>query len=125
MGEGYAIGQSGFGDKGIRFDRWAVLVLLRSRGGIWRLNPRCETFGLFGVTGIGEILLSSFEAEVFSINVGDGDSTDLIPKADHGRGLRGDLDRGRSMLGKGSSSLLFEASSTPSSCFSNIWPSSC
>ena len=117
-GEGYAEEQSGFGDTGILFDRLAVLVLLRSRGGICRLNPRGGWFGRFGVTGMGERWLSSFEALLFSIKVGDGDSIDLIPRADHGRGLRGDIGRGSSILGRGSTSLPVGAPSTPSCCFS-------
>ena len=86
-GDGYDAADSGFGDTGIRFDRLAVLVLLKSCGGICKLNLRGTTPGLLGVTGPAVILRSSLEDRLLSVKVGDGDNMDLKSEEDQGRRL--------------------------------------
>ena len=47
------VGASGFGDTGVRLvDKFAVLVLLTSLGGICKLRPREAKLGLLGVIGL-------------------------------------------------------------------------
>ena len=101
-GDGYAAEQSSFGDTGTRLDRFAVLVLLTSLGGICRLRPRRVQLGLFGVTGVGRISQSSFETFLFSINAGDGDRNDLIPCEDQGRRFKEDTGQLSSLFSGGS-----------------------
>ena len=88
-----AAGASGLGETGVGFvDRFAVLVLLTSLGGICRLRPRAMKLGRFGVTGLVSNPWSSLEDRLPSRNVGEGDRTLLIPCADHGRLVSGGLD---------------------------------
>jgi len=61
----------------MRLDRLAVLVLVRSLGGICKLRPRGATAGLLGVTGPEVTLRSSLEERRLSTNDGLGDSIDL------------------------------------------------
>lgn len=68
---------SGFGERGMRLDRLAVLVLLRSLGGICKLRPRGAVAGLLGVTGPEVILRSSLEERRLSMKEGEGESIDL------------------------------------------------
>ena len=46
--------RSYFGEEGTCFDRFAVLVLLTSRGGICRLRPWVGKLVRFGVAGLGK-----------------------------------------------------------------------
>jgi len=61
----------------MRLDRLAVLVLVRSLGGICKLRPRGGTAGLLGVTGPEATLRSSLEERRLSANDGLGDRIDL------------------------------------------------
>ena len=61
----------------MRLDKFAVLVLLMSRGGICKLKPRGITAGRFGVTGPEATLRSSFEERRPSEDEEDGDRIDL------------------------------------------------
>ena len=70
----YEVGDSSFGDCGIRFVKFAVLVLLISRGGIWRLRPREAKVVLLGVIGVGVAYESSFDIDELSMNAGEGES---------------------------------------------------
>ena len=91
-GDPYEFDESSLGDNGTRLTKFAVLVLLMSRGGICRLRPRGGWFGLLGVTGVLEgIWMSSLDV-LASRKGGDGERTAWIPSVDHGRGLRGDLE---------------------------------
>ena len=75
-----AVGASGFGDTGVRLvDRFAVLVLLTSLGGICKLRPREPKLGRLGVTGLVSMSWSSLDARLASMKVGDGDRIVLIP----------------------------------------------
>ena len=83
-GDGYEAEDSGLGETGMRFVRFAVLVLLMSLGGICKLRPRGATLGLLGVTGPEGTSRSSLEERRPSVNDGDGDNIDLKSWDDHG-----------------------------------------
>ena len=70
---------SGFGDTGSLFERFAVLVLEISRWGICKLRPRGAMEDLLGVTGLDETLKSSLEERTVSTIDGEGESVDLNP----------------------------------------------
>ena len=61
----------------MRLVRFAVEVLLTSRGGICKLRPLEEKVDLRGVTGLGAAYESSFDVFEFSTRAGEGDSRDL------------------------------------------------
>ena len=79
------VGDSSLGDWGTRFVKFAVLVLLTSRGGIWRLNPREAKVVLLGVMGVGAANESSLESEELSIKAGEGESWALVSCEVQGR----------------------------------------
>lgn len=70
----------------MRLVRFAVEVLLMSRGGICKLRPLEEKVDLRGVTGLGTVYESSFDVVDFSTRAGEGDSGDLVSWDVHGRG---------------------------------------
>ena len=70
----------------MRLVRFAVEVLLMSRGGICKLRPLDEKVDLRGVTGLGAVYESSFEVFEFSTSAGEGESRDLASWDVHGRG---------------------------------------
>ena len=94
-------GASNLGETGVRFvDKFAVLVLLTSLGGICKLRPLAMKLGRLGVTGLVSKPWSSLEDCLPSRKVGEGERTLLMPCADHGR-----LASGCLMESSGTSSL--------------------
>ena len=70
----------------MRLVKFAVEVLLMSRGGICKLRPLEEKVDLRGVTGLALVYESSFDVVEFSTSAGEGDSRDLGSWDVHGRG---------------------------------------
>lgn len=58
----------------MRFVKFAVLVLLTSRGGICRLKPREAKDVLRGVMSVDVAKESSLDNDGLSISAGDGES---------------------------------------------------
>lgn len=73
----------------MRFVKLAVLVLLTSRGGIWRLKPREAKVILRGAMGDGVANESSLDIDEVSMRAGEGESGDLISCEVHGLGGSG------------------------------------
>ena len=114
-GDGYDEVESGFGDAGMRFDRFAVLVLEISRGGICKLRPRDTAAGLLGVTGPDGTLRSSLADGLLSSSSGEGERMDLKSYVDQGLRLV------VAVSGRGFSSAVFETMGPSPLPFSFPW----